>query len=737
MKISAVKYIIFFLGCVFVNNNLQSQDLFNNVKKYVGFGVHRTGTAGDIATSAWLGEELKSYGYNVKYLEFSTRQFFPEKVYLASKHDTITAFPMWWVNENISSNVTGKLVDPNKVTSFAKNNIALIQLPDPKRTYGQNAAYIDSLIDKGISGIVVITNNPSEGIQAYNTSENAKPWRVPIILVAPRDNEKLRSFLNKSTIVTLAINGTFKDVKGRNVYGTIGNGKKYIVVSTPISGWFTCGGERGSGIAIWLNLAKFIAKQHEGYTYVFTGNSGHENAFYGAHQFLESEAPPIDKTHLWLHIGAGAATLKYTKTPSGLVKTNEVDDKRRFFYSDQVKESFTTAFKDTKGEKVLANENPGGELAYVARKGYKRFAGITHVHPFFHVETDDENTTSEDILESTASAFKDFLGTEAGINNNISFTRFDKNPIITADMLGEEGDNINGPSLLKTPDWLKNKLGKYYLYFAHHKGKYIRLAYADDLKGPWKIYEPGTLQLNDCRCKDGPAKTAASVRHEGAENAEDQVTHVASPDVHIDSINKQLVMYFHCPLTHRGKKGQYSLRAVSKDGIHFKADTTILGVSYFRVFKWKDNYYSIARNSKFSRSKDGIYEFKEGPNSFNKVQNPSTLRHAAVKLVNDTLYVFYSRVGDSPERILLSTIKLTDDWSDWTPSYPVTVAQPETDYEGADLPITPSDMGLYYGKARQLRDPYVFEDNGKWYLLYTCAGENAIGIGEINAPFTK
>ncbi len=91
---------------------------------------------------------------------------------------------------------------------------------------------------------------------------------------------------------------------------------------------------------------------------------------------------------------------------------------------------------------------------------------------------------------------------------------------------------------------------------------------------------------------------------------------MASPDVHIDEQNKQFIMYFHCPLTQRGKKGQYSLRAVSKDGIHFKADTTILGVSYFRVFKWKDNYYSLARNSKFSRSKDGIEEFVEGPECF-------------------------------------------------------------------------------------------------------------------------
>ena len=55
--------------------------------------------------------------------------------------------------------------------------------------------------------------------------------------------------------------------------------------------------------------------------------------------------------------------------------------------------------------------------------------------------------------------------------------RLENNPIITPQLLkGDDGKNINGPSLIKAPDWLENKLGKYYLYFGHHAGKYIRLA---------------------------------------------------------------------------------------------------------------------------------------------------------------------------------------------------------------------------------------------------------------------
>src|SRR5438552_77236 len=73
--------------------------------------------------------------------------------------------------------------------------------------------------------------------------------------------------------------------------------------------------------------------------------------------------------------------------------------------------------------------------------------------------------------------------------------RFPENPLITQRMSPTLGDDINGPSLIRVPAWIGHALGRYYLYFAHHKGRFIRMAYADDLAGPWKIYEPGVLDV--------------------------------------------------------------------------------------------------------------------------------------------------------------------------------------------------------------------------------------------------
>ena len=79
-------------------------------------------------------------------------------------------------------------------------------------------------------------------------------------------------------------------------------------------------------------------------------------------------------------------------------------------------------------------------------------------------------------------------------------TRSPSSPIITSALLpGDDGASINGPSMIRVPDWVQKPLGKYYLYFAHHAGKYLRLAYADQPEGPWKFHAGGVLQLADQR----------------------------------------------------------------------------------------------------------------------------------------------------------------------------------------------------------------------------------------------
>jgi len=264
------------------------------------------------------------------------------------------------------------------------------------------------------------------------------------------------------------------------------------------------------------------------------------------------------------------------------------------------------------------------------------------------------------------------------------------------------GSNINGPSLIRTPDWLPDRLGEYYLYFAHHKGKFIRLAYADRLEGPWEIYTPGTLHVTE---------------GEG-------VDHVASPDVHVDEENHRIRMYYHLGLTATPR--QESRVAISDDGINFSRLPETLGSPYFRVFKWNNYWYALGMPGIFYRSRDGLGSFEKGPALFSR-----NMRHSALNLNGNVLSVFYSDVGDTPERILLATIDLTPDWMDWRESEAITILEPELDYEGVNLPVEPSVRDWAPLPVRQLRDPAIFREDGNTFLLYSVSGEYGLAIARL------
>jgi hypothetical protein len=61
-------------------------------------------------------------------------------------------------------------------------------------------------------------------------------------------------------------------------------------------------------------------------------------------------------------------------------------------------------------------------------------------------------------------------------------------PIITVDLHPTIGTNIQGPSMIRAPDWIGIRLGDYYLYFADHKGNYTSVDNFRDGKGETVIW---------------------------------------------------------------------------------------------------------------------------------------------------------------------------------------------------------------------------------------------------------
>ena len=166
--------------------------------------------------------------------------------------------------------------------------------------------------------------------------------------------------------------------------------------------------------------------------------------------------------------------------------------------------------------------------------------------------------------------------------------------------------------------------------------------------------------------------------------------------------------------------------AVSDDGLTFVARPEILGPAYFRVFDNDEYSYALSMPDHLSRSKDGVSAFEEGC----RLGIPAA-RHTAVMRVGSQLFVFWTEIGDMPERIFVGHVDLDADWTQWRIAGRQEVLRPELNYEGADCPIEPSVPGSAYGRLNQLRDPYLFQTEGRWYLFYATAGESGIAVVEI------
>lgn len=319
----------------------------------------------------------------------------------------------------------------------------------------------------------------------------------------------------------------------------------------------------------------------------------------------------------------------------------------------------------------------------------------------------------------------------------ITATRLLDHPIIGPDLDPSIGVNIQGPSLIRVPDWVAHKLGTYYLYFADHKGSYIRLAYADRLTGPWRIHVPGCLHLAQSGFPTSPpvvspeqlARHEARFRARGAAISHDvlaEITtpHIASPDVHIDHRRQRLVMYFHGL---EGVATQVSRAAISTNGIDFQAQPEVLGPSYMRILAHDGMTYALAMPGVISRSADGLGGFVAGPTLFNP-----NMRHAALLKRDGALYVFWTEVGRAPETILVSRIDLTGDWMGWRDGPAIEILRPEHAWEGADAPLVPSVRSTAYGVVNQLRDPTIYEEDGVVYLLYAVGGEAGIALARVD-----
>ena len=227
--------------------------LMADVQTYYDFGVHRTAHAGDVATSAWLEQRLRSLGLDTSEHTFSLRQFFLDEASIEDPRGRIEAFPIWLPRATPPEGLRATLgmVDSETPPSAIRGAIE-----------AGAAAIVFATSDRAGLGFLQAVNAERRYVDAEHP--------VPTLIFGAADSDRLRQSVGRD--VTLRLTGRMvEDAEAKNVFGLriVDEDADWIVVSTPSSGWFTCAGERGPGVAMLLALADWASTRSDGLNYLF------------------------------------------------------------------------------------------------------------------------------------------------------------------------------------------------------------------------------------------------------------------------------------------------------------------------------------------------------------------------------------------------------------------------------------------------------------------------------------
>ncbi|RAK53985.1 hypothetical protein DJ017_05340 [Phenylobacterium soli] len=374
---------------------LSGAALYADVKAYAALGEHRTGTAGDQACTAWLERALKREGYAVERQGFDYPVFDLEAATVTVDGASVPAFPLWTpAAGQASARITA---EP------ARGAIAVLRFP-----FGTGHALevsqawrkpVEAAIAAGASGVVAVTENPLGELVAFNCAPKQPAWPVPVVAVAARS----AALLATGSEGRISIAGAMRQGRAENLVARRPGTGKPLIVSTPKSGWFECAGERGSGIAIWLGLARRLAATDR--NLVFMAASGHEFDGYGGHLFAEHLAPGPAEARGWVHIGANVASYDFALADGRITRLDHPQVSRLAAASEALLPVARKAFAGQLKYEApidIDKERAPGEIAEYQRRGYAPLFSLVGSHVLHHTRRDLPDVTSPAMLEPVA-----------------------------------------------------------------------------------------------------------------------------------------------------------------------------------------------------------------------------------------------------------------------------------------------------------------------------------------------
>ena len=228
-------------------------------------------------------------------------------------------------------------------------------------------------------------------------------------MIAPSDWHVFAAAAQDGALVEFKLNGTDQqDAMANNVVAYQKRGERWMIVSTPQSGWFRSAGERGAGVALLLGLARWMAALDTDHSLLFLSNSGHEIGHMGAFHALNSRhLPKPERTDCWLHLGSSIGTRDFD-TENHLLVPGAPPDPSWLFASQDMIAPLNRAFRGLPHLKPELYNRNHGEIRWILERGYSAFS-LMGPQQFFHLRNDGPEAVSGELLEKVGGALAETL----------------------------------------------------------------------------------------------------------------------------------------------------------------------------------------------------------------------------------------------------------------------------------------------------------------------------------------
>ena len=363
------------------------------VRDYDSQGDHRTGSDVDCASARWLVAQAHDLGANATLEEFGMQRVDPLSCFVRIGDRRVEGVPLFDAGFTDAQGIAGTLGPLGSPARIAVETLDTSMAapsggPRPLRERIESSSH---------AAVVLLTKGKRPGLSLSNASHFSKPSGPPVIQVSGSESEWLTASAARGADAIVVAEVARHAAEAYNVtaeFAGTDTNLAPIVISTPRSGWWQCAGERGGGIACWLEALRVLSNAPKVRGCLFAAVTGHELGFLGMRDYLARRPDLLQRCERWIHFGAN---LGVPRQPL------------RLQASDEAFAESAVSFLDRGGVVVAARSirppSPRGEAGLVQAGGARYVAPICPSEVFHHPSDRWPEATDVAALARYASAF--------------------------------------------------------------------------------------------------------------------------------------------------------------------------------------------------------------------------------------------------------------------------------------------------------------------------------------------